>query len=240
MNADDLKRDLFDLSDEQRAIHSVRFFKCAPGEYGHGDQFIGVTMPQQRKLVAKYRDLSLVEVRKLLASKVHEHRMCALLIVANRFTKTKDATERQELFAFYMSALEAGQINNWDLVDVTAPAVGAQLLDQPDAQKFLNNLAIHPDLWHRRTAVLFSFAFLKIGQTKPTLELAKILLDDSQDLMHKAVGWGLREVGKRDRGALENFVDTYGAKMPRTMLRYAIEHFPESQRQRILVQTRSK
>lgn len=240
MTAKDLKQDLLAVADEHRAIHSVRFFKCAPGEYGHGDEFIGVTMPDQRKLVAKYRDLPLDEVRKLLGSKTHEDRMCALLIVANRFTKTKDANTRKELFDFYLAALDAGRINNWDLVDVTAPAVGAQLLNNTDAQKFLTELATHPDLWHRRTAVLFSFAFLKVGQVKPTLELAKILLSDQEDLMHKAVGWALREVGKRDRGALENFVETYGAKMPRTMLRYAIEHFPESQRQRILVQTRSK
>lgn len=238
MKASELRAELQSLVDPSRAQHAQRFFKCGPGEYGFGDEFLGISMPDQRKLVRKYRDLELSEISKLIKSKIHEHRMCALLIVTSQYSRSKSATQRQELFDYYLAALDAGHINNWDLVDVTAPTMGAELISRSDAQDFLQNLATSADLWHRRTAVLFSFAFLKIGQTQVTLYLAKLLLSDHHDLMHKAVGWALREVGKRNRDQLESFIAEYGKQMPRTALRYAIEHFPEPKRQAILSQTR--
>ena len=204
------------------------FFKSGPGEYGEGDCFLGVRVPEVRA-VAKLDD-GRSDVRGLLQSKWHEERLLALLILVRRFERGDDAV-RKVVYEFYLS--ETRWINNWDLVDVSAyKIVGAWLLDRNRAR--LRELASSKCLWERRIAIISTFAFIRAGDVGDTFSLAKKLLSDPHDLMHKACGWMLREAGKRDVGALENFLDENRERMPRTMLRSAIEKFPESRRKQYL------
>jgi 3-methyladenine DNA glycosylase AlkD len=204
------------------------FFKSGPGEYGEGDCFLGVRVPEVRA-VAKLDD-GRSDVRGLLQSKWHEERLLALLILVRRFERGDDAV-RKAVYEFYLS--ETRWINNWDLVDVSAyKIVGAWLLDRNRAR--LRELASSKCLWERRIAIISTFAFIRAGDVGDTFSLAKKLLSDPHDLMHKACGWMLREAGKRDVRALENFLDENRERMPRTMLRYAIEKFPESRRKQYL------
>lgn len=227
--AADVQRALAAVADPDDAVSLQRFFKTAPGEYGEGDVFIGVRVPQTRAVAKRFAGLPLTEVRALLDSPVHEHRLAGLIILNAAFARAsgprhRDEAERARLAAFYVRAVRDGRVDNWDLVDSSAEHVlGAYLLDRP--RDLLDELAASPVLWQRRVAVLSTFAFLKAGDASTTLALAARLLDDPEDLMHKAVGWMLRETGKRvDRALLLGFLDEHAGRMPRTMLAYATEH----------------
>jgi 3-methyladenine DNA glycosylase AlkD len=233
-------------SDALRAAAVRRFFKCGPGEYGEDDAFIGVTVPAQRAIARRYRDLPLDEAEKLLTSRVHEDRLTALLILVDQFVRaagslaerTADANRqagsqlRKEIFAVYMKRLRF--INNWDLVDSSAPhIVGGWLADKP--RGLLDRLARSKHLWSRRVAMLSTFHYIRQGDCRDAIRIATILLHDRHDLIHKAVGWMLRETGKRASApALDEFLRRHAATMPRTMLRYAIERFTAAERTRYL------
>jgi 3-methyladenine DNA glycosylase AlkD len=221
-----------------RAHDMQRFFKTAPGEYGEGDIFLGLTVPQVRVIAKGFRGLELSEIEKLTASQFHEIRLCALIILSNQFKATKDQKFRKNAFNFYIKQMKLGRINNWDLVDVSAPTIGEYLVGVADPLPILRKLARSKSLWERRIAVLFTFAFIRVGDFAPTMEISERLLGDSHDLIHKAVGWLLREVGKRDPFLLRSFLDAHIHEMPRTMLRYSIEKLPESERQKWLKKTR--
>lgn len=209
-----------------------RFFKTGPGQYGEGDVFIGVRVPQTRAVVKRFAPLPLEEIDLLIDSEVHEHRLAGLLILNTQFARAsrmrpsgeRDEATRERLAAYYLAAVRRGRVNNWDLVDSSAEFVlGEYLYDRP--RSLLLDLAAGPHLWWRRVAVLSSFAFIKRGDASTTLQLAELLLEDREDLIQKAVGWMLREVGKRvDRSLLLGFLDANAPRMPRTMLSYAIEH----------------
>jgi 3-methyladenine DNA glycosylase AlkD len=207
-----------------------RFFKTGPGQYGEGDVFIGVRVPDTRKVAREFRDLTTSNIRKLLASKIHEERLLALLILVDRYKKGDDAT-RSETYAFYLKSTR--HIDNWDLVDLSAPQiVGAHLAGR--SRRPLYRLAKSRSLWERRISILATYHFIKKGEFEDTLKISEALLRDEHDLIHKAVGWMLREVGKMDLAVEEKFLKKHYKKMPRTMLRYAIEKFPERKRQRYL------
>jgi 3-methyladenine DNA glycosylase AlkD len=227
-----LLKDMQQLADPQKAGTLMRFFKCGPGQYGQGDVFLGIMVPQQRKLAGKYADLALEDIRKLLESKIHERRLTALLILAGRYGKAS-ARQKQELFAFYLA--HAKWINNWDLVDLSAPnIVGDFLLLNPAKSNILLKLARSDDIWERRMAVVATFAFIRKNDFSWTFRIAELLLKDKHDLVHKAAGWMLREAGNRNAGVLEEFLDRHAAIMPRTMLRYAIEKLPGKRRKQYL------
>lgn len=217
-----------------KASELQRFFKTGPGDYAEGDLFIGVVVPQTRKIAARYKDLPLSEISKLTSSDIHEVRLCGLIILNNQFKKSKNSEEKKKFFNFYLKELKAGNINNWDLVDVSAPTLGEYLLEIEDPIAVLNKLAKSKSLWERRASVVFTFAFLRAGDLEPTYEMAERHLEDRHDLMHKAVGWLLREMGKRDPGLLRAFLQEHCTEMPRTALRYSIEKFSESERRKWL------
>ena len=228
----ELLSDLEQMHEAEVAKNLSWFFKTKPGEYGHGDVFVGIKVPQLRALARKYSALSITDIKKLASSKFHEYRFCALVILVKQFEKGK--SQSQELFNLYMQLMDDGKINNWDLVDVSAPRMGVYLLNKPDAEKLLTRLAKHQDLWHQRLAVMFTAAFINRGDYQPTIKISKMLLNHPHDLIHKATGWMLREVGKKDIATLKTFLGDYGAVMPRTMLRYAIEKLPEAERKEYL------
>lgn len=216
-----------------KSKNSAWFFKTGKGQYGEGDIFIGVTMPEQRKLINQYLHLSLKEVKLLLHSPEHECRMCALLIMVAQYKKGTEK-EREIIYTLYLQNTK--WINNWDLVDASAEHItGPWLEDKKEKMKVLSNLAKSKSLWEKRIAMLSTFCYIKKGNAKESLQIAKILLKDEHDLIHKAVGWMLREVGKRCSVLEEEiFLKQHYHKMPRTMLRYAIEHFPEEKRKKYL------
>jgi len=218
---------LLKLKDPAKAKVLSNFFKTGIGQYGEGDKFLGITVPEQRKLAKKYfNDLKLIDVKKILNNNYHEVRLTALLILIEKYIKG-DEQERSNIFNFYLANLKS--INNWDLVDLTAPKiVGNYLLDKK--RDILYILVKSKNLWERRIAIIATFEFIKNNQFADTLKLSEILLQDNHDLIQKAVGWMLREVGKRDLKVELEFLDKYCQKMPRTMLRYAIERLPEKQR----------
>jgi 3-methyladenine DNA glycosylase AlkD len=227
--ATDVMKALAEVASSDDAEFLQRFFKTGPGQYGAGDVFIGVRVPQTRAVAKQFAALPLAEIDALLDSEVHEHRLAALILLNDAFarasgSRTRDDDERERLAAFYLAAVRRGRVNNWDLVDASAEFVlGEYLFDRP--RFLLFELAESDSLWWRRVAVLSSFAFIKHGDASTTLELAALLLTDREDLMHKAVGWMLREVGKRvDRSLLVGFLDEHAPAMPRTMLSYATEH----------------
>jgi 3-methyladenine DNA glycosylase AlkD len=219
------------LADPERAANLSRYFKTGPGEYGAGDRFHGIRVPDTRRIARAARDLPLDEVSVLLASPMHEERQVALLILVRRFERARAGPARRELYEFYVRHLDG--VNNWDLVDVSAPTiVGGWLMDRGKAP--LDRWARSPNPWRRRIAILATAAFIRHGRLADTLRLAKRYLGDPEDLIHKAAGWMLREVGQRDRRVLEAFLSRHHARMPRTMLRYAIEKLPESRRKAYL------
>ncbi|MEO3769206.1 DNA alkylation repair protein [Micromonospora sp. B9E7] len=224
----DVRRDLAGLADPRRAEASSRFLQMVPGGYGEGDRAIGVTVPDQRRVAARYwRDLSLVETTDLLTGDVHEERLTSLLILVRKFAKG-DEQERGEVFRIVLA--NTGRLNNWDLVDSSAPyIVGPWLIDKE--RGVLDRLAESSLVWDRRIAIMATFAFIKAGDYEWTFRLGDKLLHDPHDLVRKAVGWMLREVGNRDRAAEEEFLLRRYRVMPRVMLRYAIEKF-EPQRRR--------
>ena len=227
MNLKKLKKDLKEKSNPKKAKISQRFFKTGKGEYGEGDIFLGVMIPGIRAVAKKYLDLDLKDVKDLLNSDIHEHRLTGLLILVGKYEKG----DKEKIFNFYLD--NSSRINNWDLVDVTAPRiVGNFLLDKP--RDILHSLAESDNLWERRIAIISTFSFIKENDFKDALKIAKKLLQDKHGLMHKAVGWMLREVGKKDIKELESFLKKHYKNMPRTMLRYAIEKFPEEERKKWL------
>ena len=233
-NAASVKNALAALAVPKRAVDLERFFKTGPGEYGEGDIFIGVTVPQSRSVAKQYLHLPMNELQKLAKSKIHQERFVAQLILLNYFEKAKLQKDRKIYFDIWLDWLYAGYVNNWDLVDVVGFRFGTFLHDQANYKKLLNQLAGSKVLWERRTAMIFAGSFIRIGNYLPALEIADKIIDDEHDLIHKAVGWMLREVGKRDVALLRQFLTDYAATMPRTALRYAIEKLPESERRRWL------
>ncbi|MDQ5939003.1 MAG: hypothetical protein QG642_693 [Patescibacteria group bacterium] len=233
----DIKNDLRNLARRDKANTLQRFFKTGPGEYGEGDKFIGVMVPDVRQVSQKYKALELKEVLELLRSPFHEERLCALFILLEQYKKG-DSKKQKQIFDLYLKNYK--YINNWDLIDLTAPRiVGAYLTDKP--KDILYKLAKSKNLWQRRVAILATFQFIYEGKSSETIKISKILLHDEHDLIQKAVGWMLREMGKRvDENILLQFLDQHSAVMPRTMLRYAIERLPEPKRQYYLKKTRSK
>jgi len=217
-------------SDKSHAEVLQRYFKTGPGEYGEGDQFIGVRVPAMRSVARRYRDLSLTDTLTLLQSAIHEERFLALVILKQKYRKGRSG-EQSEIYEKYLDNTE--YINNWDLVDTSAEhIVGAYLSNR--SRRPLYDLARSHCLWERRIAVMATFHFIRNDEFDETLKLAGMLVTDTEDLIHKAVGWMLREIGKRDRSAEESFLNKYYQHMPRTMLRYAIEKFPEDVRQQYL------
>jgi 3-methyladenine DNA glycosylase AlkD len=238
VNSDSVFAEIYELRDSAQASTLSRFFKTGPGEYGEGDFFLGLKVPQTRQIAKKYSTLPLKEIHKLLKSDFHEVRLCGLLILVAQFEKAKDRQDQKPLFDFYIKAMNQGFINNWDLVDVTAPRMGRYLVTESDSMDFLTTLAISDDLWHRRLSIVFTFAHQKYGDLMPTIEISELLLEDEEDLIHKAVGWALREVGKNDLALLRQFLKLNGNRMPRTALRYAIEKMSESERRQWLLSTK--
>ena len=223
---DDLRRRLRELADPVRAEHSLRFFKTAPGQYGHGDRFLGLTVPSMRKLVREFRELPLGAAETLLFSEWHEERLVALMILVEQYRHAPTAVYR-----LYLTRTD--RINNWDLVDVSAPhIVGAHL--ETRSRKPLYRLAKSKSLWERRIAIVATQHFIRRNDFDDTLAIARLLLDDEHDLIHKATGWMLREAGKRDERVLRAFLDEHAAAMPRTMLRYAIERLSPAPRRHYL------
>lgn len=218
------------LADPERAAHSQRFFKTGPGEYGEGDRFLGIRVPAQRAVARRHRDAGFDELEPLLAAEIHEQRLTALLILNLRFARA-DAAERERIAAFYLRHRE--RVNNWDLVDSSAPIVLADRIREAP-RELLDPLLASPSLWDRRIAVLATFSLIRDGEFTETIRCAEALLGDREDLIHKAVGWALREVGKRDEAVLRRFLDRHGEAMPRTMLRYAIERLPADDRRRYM------
>lgn len=219
--------------DAERAKSSERFFKTGPGEYGEGDKFWGVKVPDLRRVAKKfYRDCPVAEAFELLKNEVHEVRLTALFVLVYKFEKVAQA-EREKIAKLYLE--NARRVNNWDLVDSSAPHIlGQYLLERVDERKVLYDLVVSEDLWERRIAVLATFRLINHGDFADFLRLAETLLEDEHDLIHKAVGWGLREVGKRDMAVLESFLEKNIEGMPRTMLRYAIEKMGEVKRKAYL------
>jgi len=224
----DLKRELKNKGNAQKAKILQRFFKTGKGEYGYGDVFLGVTVPEIRKISKKYSGLKLLEVVKLLHSKIHEERLAALLIMVNKFQTGK---EKELIYQTYLKNKK--YINNWDLVDLSAEKIiGDYLYDKP--KDILYKLTKSKSVWDRRIAIIATFNFIKNKRFEETFKIARMFLNDEHDLIQKAVGWMLREVGKRDLKTEEDFLNKNYKKMTRTTLRYAIERFPEKKRKQYL------
>ena len=221
---------LIDKGDAGIAAHSQRFFKTGAGQYGENDRFLGIRVPELRKLVKSLRQVSLPEIRKLLKSPFHEARLMALLMLVDRY-EHGTSSERDAVFECYIT--HTAHINNWDLVDASAHRIVGPHLEHRD-RTLLFKFAQSTNLWERRIAIFSSFHFIKRNDFADTLNLSKILLEDEHDLIHKVVGWMLREVGKRDKDIADKFLTRYYREMLRTMLRYAIEKHPEEQRQAYL------
>lgn len=230
-----LQKELRNTATKVRAKNNARYFKTGKGQYGEGDVFLGVTVPDCRKVAKGNSTLSLVDLQKLLDSRFHEERLTALLILVGQYQKGDNAF-RDKIFSFYLKNL--ARVNNWDLVDLSAPQIaGVHLFSaQKKTPALLTKLSTSPNLWHRRVAILSTFYFINQGEFAFSLAIARRLIGDKHDLIHKALGWMLREIGKRDLATLENFLceNSRYKKMPRTMLRYAIERFPEPKRKKYL------
>ena len=223
---EEIRKDLRALADAEKAKVLQGFFKTAPGQYGQGDVFLGIAVPESRQLAKKHAQAGMGEVKQLLYSKIHEERLVALLILVDKYRRDPEGVAK-----FYLDNLK--QVNNWDLVDLTAPKILGPFLEKKD-RAVLYRLAKSKVLWERRVAILAAYHYIHAGDFADALKISEILLCDGHDLMHKAVGWMLREVGKRNMKAEEAFLQKHYKKMPRTMLRYAIERFPERKRRAYL------
>ena len=222
-----LEQRLAELADPAIAVHSAGFFKTGPGEYGEGDQFLGIRVPALRKLVKQFRDLAVADVLELLHSPFHEKRLLAALMLVDGFQRGNEA-EQLAIYDLYLEHIPAS-INNWDIIDTTCPHIMGAWLYKRD-RFILYTLAASNNLWQRRASVLACFYFIRKNDFADGLKIAKILLLDREDLIHKASGWMLREIGKRDREVEERFLEIHCRTMPRTMLRYAIERFEQERR----------
>lgn len=230
MSLKKLRFDLQKYSDKRKAKIVQRFFKTGPGEYAEGDIFLGITVPMLRILSKRYQGLAFNETLQLLKSRIHEERLLSLLILILKYRKG-DLPEKERIYKAYLN--HSKYVNNWDLVDVSAKHIIGDFLKDKDRTP-LYKLARSDSLWERRIAILSTFHFIENNDFEDTLKIAEILISDPHDLIHKAVGWMLREVGKRDKDSEERFLKKYYTAMPRTMLRYAVERFPESKRQAYL------
>ncbi len=225
-----LVKELKKSQDKKQAEILQRFFKTENGQYGEGDVFLGIKVPIQRRICSKYK-LELNEIQELLNSRIHEHRLCGLFALVSRY-KRADEKFKRKIFKFYLK--NAKKINNWDLVDLSAPSIVGDYLLNKD-KKILYKLAKSKNLWEKRIAIVSTSQFIRKGKyLNEVLKISKILLKDEHDLIHKAVGWMLRELGKRDVKKLELFIQKNYKSMPRTTLRYAIERFPENKRKNYL------
>lgn len=221
-------QELRSVADAEKAVHQQRFFKTGKGEYGQGDIFLGITVPLVRNIVKANKSIPFDEIQPLLDSPYHEARLAGFLLLVAQFKAAKTEKEKRFVFEFYLKNIR--RANNWDLVDVCCrDVIGGYLLDKED-RSILYALADSENLWEQRTAIVSTWIFIKHRQYDDTLRLAERLLDHSHDLMHKAVGWMLREVGKKDKQTLLGFLEVHSRKMPRTALRYAIEHFSQEER----------
>jgi len=229
MFLNELKTELKNKSNPKKAKLLQGFFKTKKGEYGEGDIFLGVTVPETRKTAIKFKNLPLNSVEELLKSNIHEERLCALLLLVHNYEKHEE--KREEIFNFYLKNTK--YINNWDLVDLSCHHIMGDYLKDKD-KSILYSLAKSDNLWERRIAVISTFNFIRDKQFEDSIKLAEILLQDKHDLIHKAVGWMLREIGKRDIKPLLTFLNKHYKQMPRTMLRYSIEKIPEKQRKQYL------
>lgn len=226
MSLKEIRKKIEEEKNPAQALILQRFFKTGKGDYGEGDVFYGIKVPVQRRIVKQFKDLFFDDLRVLISSNIHEERLIAALILVERF-KRSDEQARKVIFNFYLKNRKG--INNWDLVDLSAPnIIGGYLLDKK--KDLLYKFARSKNLWEKRISILSTFTFIRNGLFEDTLEISKILLNDKHDLIHKAVGWMLREVGKRDIETEEDFLKIHYKAMPRTMLRYAIEKFPENKR----------
>ena len=229
MNLREFRKRIKAESNKQQAKTLQWFFKTGVGEYGEGDVFVGIKMPVQRKIAKEFKNLNFDDIRELIDSKIHEERMIGLLILLGKY---EQGDEKEKVFRFFIRNRKG--INNWDLVDISAPKiVGEHLLERD--KKLLYEFAHSKNLWERRIAILSTFTFIRAGKFGTTFKISDILLDDDHDLIHKAVGWMLREIGKKNLNAEEKFLKPRYKKMPRTMLRYAIEKFPEVKRKKYLL-----
>jgi 3-methyladenine DNA glycosylase AlkD len=231
-NCAEISRRLRALADPRRAEEAARFFKTGPGQYGEGDQFLGLTVPMVRAVAKEYRDVPPARLLPLLRSAWHEERLCCLVIWVTQFDRAKSREQRQGLFNLYWRHRK--NVNNWDLVDVSAPRLVGEFLRAEDDPAPLASLARAPNLWDRRIAILATWAWTKAGDVRLTLKTAEVLLRDDEDLIHKASGWMLREAMKVNEEATLNLLLTHASAMPRTMLRYAIERLDERRRKAIM------
>lgn len=237
-----IRKDLRNLSDDKKALIFSNFFKTQKGGYGYGDKFIGVTVPQARKIALQYNYLNFKEIEKILISPIHEERLVSLLILINKFDKS-DVKRKAEIFNFYLKNIK--YINNWDLVDLSCYKIlgnflynlennseykFAKKIIKTDPKYLLNKLSSSKNLWERRMSIVLTFYFIRNNHLEKTFYISKKLLKDEHDLIHKAVGWMLREAGKRNKRQLISFLGKYYKKMPRTMLRYSIENFSYQER----------
>jgi 3-methyladenine DNA glycosylase AlkD len=230
MSLKSLRAILKKQSDPEKAKIYLRFFKTGKGEYGEGDEFLGIKVPESRKVAKQFKDLELEEIQELIKAPIHEERLIALFILTEQYRKA-DEQKKKIIYDFYLKNTK--RINNWDLVDLSAEKIiGAFLMNKEKI--ILNKLAKSKNLWERRIAIMSTFHFIRNGFYETTLEIADMLINDDHDLIHKAVGWMLREIGKRDLKVEEGYLKKHYEKMPRTMLRYAIEKFPEKKRQAYL------
>ena len=226
MSLTEIKKEIKKQANPKQAVILQGFFKTGKGEYGEGDVFYGIKVPEQRAIAMQFKDLSLNDLKSLLNSKIHEERLIAAFILVDQY-KRGDEKKKKIIFNFYLKNRKG--INNWDLVDLSAPKiVGAYLIDRE--KDLLYKFANSKDLWEKRISIISTQAFIREHFFEDTLNISKILLNDKHDLIHKAVGWMLREVGNRDIETEEEFLKKFYKKMPRTMLRYAIEKFPEQKR----------
>ena len=231
-NAAAILRDLGAAATPEKAAELPRFFKTGPGEYGEGDRFLGVMVPQIRAVAKAHLDADDASVKALLASPWHEARECALLLLVERFGRASES-ERTAIHRLYLATAAENRVNNWDLVDLSAPTlVGRYLLDRP--RGLLDRLARRPSLWENRIAVVSTLAFIRRGELEDAFRQCAAALGHPHDLMHKAVGWMLRECGKSDPRRLRSFLSGHAPSMPRTALRYAIERFPADERKKWL------
>lgn len=226
----ELLRELEKSRDSERAKLLGKYFKTGKGEYGDGDIFLGLTVPRQREIAKKYTGLNLVKIRALLKSRVHEHRLVGLLILVEKFKKA-DENGKADIFNFYIKNLK--NANNWDLVDLSAPKIPGEFLKDKN-RTILHEIAKSKNLWEKRASIVSTFPFIADNDFADSLKIAEYLLQDEHDLIHKATGWALREVGKKNKGVLEAFLKKNIRKMPRTTLRYAIEKFPQKERKKWL------
>lgn len=228
--AEEIHRVLGEIADPAIAEHSQRFFKTGKGEYGEGDRFHGIRVPVLRKYAREFQGISLAEIQQLLASPFHEERLFALLVLVRKFENGDDGM-RESIYKLYLDNLK--YVNNWDLVDTTAPYIIGRWLEKRD-KGVLYRLARSEVLWERRIAVLSTFHCIRKNSFGDALAISALLIHDGEDLIHKAVGWMLREIGKRDADTERAFLNEHYMQMPRTMLRYAIERFPEEERKKFL------